>query len=253
MMLVVVVVAVVLSGVENRCYCYIKHPILNISVRKAEEKLNPVSQPLKNKLTAVVCTSEPQLAQSPSVTCWARLQVPDCSLLPLASSLSHRCALSQSGQRDLSPPQQPVTAPHKPSSVFLLCSITVLLHHLREQFNHLWPNPSFNDVRTLQGPPAPYKRLFSQFVFSPCRVHTKTHPAGFVCVDQMHVCVNIPCSFSPFCLFWELDQLLVCLWVHVGRVRRKQSMCQENHMALLGYRHLPLDLWESFQNHYELT
>ncbi|KAI9517920.1 hypothetical protein NQZ68_001089 [Dissostichus eleginoides] len=35
------------------------------------------------------------------------------------------------------PPQQPVTAPHKPSSVFLLSSITVLLHHLREPFNHL--------------------------------------------------------------------------------------------------------------------
>lgn len=65
-------------------------------------------------------------------------------------------------------------------------SITVASCHLRERFNHLWPNPSFNDVHTLQGPPAPYERLFSQFVFSPWCVYTKTDAAG--CVVRVCLC-----------------------------------------------------------------
>lgn len=106
----------------------------------------------------------------------------DRSLLPLSSSPRHCCALSQPGQQDLAPHSslllQHTTTHQSPCSL----SITVPPCHLREQFNHLWPNPSFNDVRTLQGPPAPHKRPLSQFVFSPWRVYTKADPAGYVCV-----------------------------------------------------------------------
>lgn len=55
--------------------------------------------------------------------------------------------------------------------------------------------------------------------------------------------------FPTFLLFWDLDQFLVCLWVHVGRVWSRRAMCQEKHMVLLGYRHLLLHRWERFQNH----
>ena len=106
---------------------------------------------------------------------------PDCQLLPLASSPVLRCALSQPGQQDLAPLSSLLL--HHTTLYQSLCflSITVPPCHLREWFNHLWPNPSFNDVRTLRGPPASYKRLFSQFVFFTRCIYTETGSAGCVC------------------------------------------------------------------------
>lgn len=94
------------------------------------------------------------------------LKFHDHLLLPLTSSLRLCCALPQPDQQDLTPHSSLLlhhTILHQ-SLHFL--SIIVPACNLREWFNHLWPNPSFNDVQTLQGPPAPYKCLFSQFAFS---------------------------------------------------------------------------------------
>lgn len=77
---------------------------------------------------------------------------------------------------------------------------------------------------------------------------------GYVCVCGGPGCFRYVCDhplqlFPMSFLFRDLDQFLVCLWVHVGRVWRQRAMCQEKHMALLGPRHLLLDQWELFGNH----
>lgn len=93
----------------------------------------------------------------------------------------------------------PVSRTLPPSSLLLpnitilqspcFLSITVPPCHLREQLNHLWPNLSFNDVWTLQGPPVPYKRLLLQVIFFTWCVHSKTNSAGWVSVACMNACV----------------------------------------------------------------
>lgn len=102
-------------------------------------------------------------------------------------------------------------------------SITVPPCHRREQFNHLWPNLSFNDVWTLQGPPVPYKRLFLQVVFFTWCVHSRTNSAGWVSVACMNACMcvwkretdHLLQLVSVFLLFWDLDQFLV-LFMRAG-------------------------------------
>lgn len=122
-------------------------------------------------------------------------------LLPPASRLRLHCSLSPPGQQHLAP-----------DSSLLLQHTSVsrrsLYHcppcHLRERFNHLWPDPSFNDVRTLRGPPAPYKSLSSQLVFYPCYVCSNSDPAGRECAQWSRcVCATIPCSFPPYSISSE--------------------------------------------------
>lgn len=163
------------------------------------------------------------------------------------SSLRLCCALSQPGQQDL--------VPHS----------SLLLHHTA-----LHQSPSFLSITV--PPHATWGN--DSITYDPIHLlmmsgHSKAHLRPVkgssllgastlkLILQCMYVCgapdacvCEHPLQLSPvFLLFWDLDQFLVCLWEHVGRVRRRRAICQEKHMALLGYRHLLLDQWERFQNH----
>lgn len=197
-----------LSGVGEYIYSICtKHTILNISVWKT--KLYPVSNSLKISRHLWSCLLSHHVLPADPI-----FKFLDCTLLPLASFLMLLCDLSQHGQQDVAPYSTMLlhhTTLHQ-SPCFL--SITVPPCHLREWFNHLWPSPSFNEAWTLRGPPAPYKRLFSRFVFFIWCNHTKTDLAGYMCVcvtnqDASTMCVIIPCSFSP-CSF--SSETLTSFW-----------------------------------------
>lgn len=67
---------------------------------------------------------------------------------------------------------------------------------------------------------------------------------------HMCVCLILPCGFSPCSLSSEtLTSFGFVYEVRVGRVGMRRAVCQEKHMALLGWGHLLLDQWECFQNH----
>lgn len=139
-------------------------------------------------------------------------------------------------------------------------SITVPPAHLREQFNH--PRDPIHFLMTFGHSKAHlrlYKSLFSDFMSSPWRAYSKTNPAWLhlcrgsdVCVCAC-VCVWIslaaspspPCSFSSETLT-GFGFVYGCVWRECGG---GEAMCQEEHMALPGCRHLPLDRWESIENH----
>lgn len=176
---------------------------------------------------------------------------PDCTLLPLASSAMCRCALSQPGQQDLAPHSSLLllhtTLNQSPCFLSITVppatwgndSITYDPIHLLMMFGHskahLCPiKGSSHSLYSFLGVSIP--KIWS------CRVCACGAQDAWVCEHPLQL-------FPIFLLFWDLDQFLVCLRLHVGRVRRRRAMCQEKHMALLGYRHLPLDQWERFSKH----
>lgn len=149
---------------------------------------------------------------------------------PLTFNPMLLCALFSTRPAGPRPPSQPVTAPNIPSSVYLLSSISVPSRHLRKRFHHLWPDPSFNDVRTLQGPPAPSTKLLAQFVFVSRCVSVRSTRYAYLCMPDPP-----PASFScaphlrrP----WPAMGLFLTVW----RVWFSQTMCQEKHMVLLRMR-----------------
>lgn len=166
-----------------------------------------------------------------------------CCLLRASSEFSDRlprpltfnpmllCALFSTRPAGPRPPSQPVTAPNIPSSVYLLPSISVPSRHPRKRFHHLWPNPSFNDVRTLQGPPAPSTKLLAQFVFVSRCVHVISETAGFASVRSTryaYLCMPDPPPASlPRAPHLRRPWPVMGLFLTVWRVWFRRAMCQE--------------------------
>lgn len=154
------------------------------------------------------------LAQSP---CAASADFPDRLPRPLTFNPVLLCALFSTRLAGPRPPSQPVTVPNIPSSVYLLPSISVPSRHPRKRFHHLWPNPSFNDVRTLQGPPAPSCALHK----APCTVcvclwvcpcHEWNSRVLHCEIDQ--ICISVyswffPCVLTP-CTSGDLEPVSDC-------------------------------------------
>lgn len=126
-----------MGGDEYIYRIYIKHPILTISVGENKGKLNPVENSFKISRHLWSAHLRSCLLSHHVLPAEPISKLPECSLLPLASSPRLHCALSQPGQQDLAPHSSLLlhhTTLHQ-SPYFL--SITVPPCHLRERFNHL--------------------------------------------------------------------------------------------------------------------
>lgn len=202
------------------------------------------------------CTLKALHAQSPYITCRDHLQ----ALWPLTLHTPFQSVFPAGPHPPILPPCYHTTQQCHQSPCFLFSTVPAATPENCPITP--WPNPSFNNVQTVQGPHAPCNKGPSLwFVLSSQCFYTKADPAGFMWVQWtrcMQVWIYIEVlslsSFSSetltsFSFFFFFGLFVTACW---------ESLDEANHVPGKAYGTAGMQTpavgplctcWESFQTH----